>query len=255
MPTTDVTHVIWDMDGTLLDTEQIYDNACKKVVGAFGRTMTVAVTKQIMGRPEKEGAAILIQELGLDTTPEKYVETCRGLRDSLWATTQLRPGVHDLVHHLHGARVRQAVATSSQQHEYRLKTRHHEGLFSCFETILKSEDVPTGRGKPHPDIFLAAAKQMGADPSRCLVVEDSLVGVRAAQAAGMRSLFVPHHSLLEGAPEDAQDISRMEMAVFAKQSIVAEANASISLPCLSLFKPHMVGLPAFCASSAAVTIK
>jgi beta-phosphoglucomutase-like phosphatase (HAD superfamily) len=103
----------------------------------------------------------------------------------------------------------------------------------------------TLRGKPSPDIFLLAATRLGVSPAQCLVVEDSPVGVQAARAAGMASLFVPHHSIL---PLHAADVwpdadTDTFRAAFALDAVVVDASATLSLPSLTLLDPSRFGLP------------
>jgi pseudouridine-5'-monophosphatase len=99
------------------------------------------------------------------------------------------PGAEALVRRLKASGLSLGVATSSSSKHYQLKTSQHE-WFQLFETVVCADHPRIARLKPAPDIFLVAAEELGAPPSQCLVVEDSLAGVTAARAAGMQVLAI-----------------------------------------------------------------
>jgi pseudouridine-5'-monophosphatase len=101
------------------------------------------------------------------------------------------PGAVRLTEHLHRHGVPQAVATSSDQKHFGLKTSRHQEWFRIFDCIIIGDDPSVERGKPAPDIFLQAAARLGVAAAHCLVFEDSPVGVAAARAAGMPVIAVP----------------------------------------------------------------
>jgi pseudouridine-5'-monophosphatase len=101
------------------------------------------------------------------------------------------PGAQALTAALAARNVPIAVATSSTRPLFDLKTRRHRAWFATFSAIVTGDDPRIGLGKPAPDIFLVAAKALGAAPSACVVVEDAPAGVEAAHAAGMQVVAVP----------------------------------------------------------------
>jgi len=102
------------------------------------------------------------------------------------------PGAVDLVQSLHTARIPMAVATSTHRSLFELKTTRHQEWFRLFDVIVLGDDSRIKSSKPAPDIFLQAASDLNADPTHCLVFEDSPAGVAAGRAAGMQVVAVPY---------------------------------------------------------------
>jgi pseudouridine-5'-monophosphatase len=118
------------------------------------------------------------------------------------------PGAVRLTRHLHALNVPQAVATSSDRHNFDLKVTRHADWFSIFECIVLGDDPEIRHGKPAPDIFLMTAARMSAPPSQCLVFEDSPYGIEAARAAGMYAIAVPDPHMDDSAYPHAHQIIR-----------------------------------------------
>lgn len=182
--------VLFDLDGVLIDSEPLYTEATQAVVGRFGKVFDWSVKSEIIGRSSLEGAIYTIAALALPLSPEEYLAE-RGVHlDRLFANVPLMPGAAELVQKLDELGVPIAVATSSTRRLYLQKTAPH-ACFSRFDAVVCGDDPRVRALKPAPDIFLVAASELGVDPARCLVVEDSLAGVAAARAAGARVVAVP----------------------------------------------------------------
>jgi pseudouridine-5'-monophosphatase len=192
------------MDGLLLDTEPFYTQATQEVVAEFGKAFTWTLKARMMGRPAIESARFLVEQLALPISPEEYLRRREGTMMRLYPTAQAKSGAAELVKEAKEKGIRVGLATSSTRSIYDLKTRNHREWFDLFEVVITGDDPDLPRGKPAPDIFLLAARRMGAPPERCLVFEDSLSGLEAAHAAGMRVVIVPDPNL------DKEDFKKAE---------------------------------------------
>lgn len=180
-----ITHVLFDMDGLLLDTESHYTVAQQQICAAHGCEFTWELKARMMGQKALDAARLLVAELCLPLTPEAFLEQREAALDALFPTAALMPGAERLVRHLAAHGVPCCVVTSSHRRHFELKTAAHRELFGLMCHITTGDAVT--RGKPAPDIFVAAAARWAPspDPSICLVFEDAPAGVAAAAAAGM----------------------------------------------------------------------
>lgn len=182
--------VVFDMDGLLLDSETLALKAMQAAALEQGIDMPAELRQQMIGMPAdacrqlvagRYGAAIEIEPL--------FASAARHLEAFVQAgELQVKPGVLALLDALDGLQLPRAVATSSSR---RRATHHLEtvGLLHRFDRVVTRDDV--ARGKPHPDLYLEAARRLALPPSHCLAFEDSYNGVRAAAAAGMPVVMVP----------------------------------------------------------------
>jgi len=184
------THVLFDLDGVLLDSERLYTQAAQEILNPYGKVFDWSLKVNTMGRDARDGAAWLLAELGVPLGVDEYLERReRRLRD-LFRTVQSMPGAPELVSALAQRGVPMAVATSCHRDQYAVKVGGHP-WFETFQATVCGDDPELVRLKPAPDIFLLAARRLEAAPEDCLVVEDSPAGVAAARAAGMQVVAVP----------------------------------------------------------------
>ncbi len=186
--------VLWDVDGTLVDTAELHFAAWVRLCEDHGRPFTRADFAATFGRRNPEILRYLfgtrfndteIAALG-DRKEDYYKAAARH-------GVELLPGVQPLLEGLHAAGFRQAIGSSAPRGNLDL-ILGLTGTAGLFEAVVSSED--TQRGKPDPQVFLVAAERVGVEPRRCLVVEDAVAGVQAAKAGGMKCLavaFVGHH--------------------------------------------------------------
>ena len=185
--------VLFDLDGTLLDTEPLYTEAAQAVVGRYGKVYDWTIKKHVVGGQAQAGAAYTIAQLDLPLTVEQYLSARDSVLYELFANVPTMPGAVALVQALRAAGARLAIATSSERALCDRKLASHPWV-SCFEAIVCANDPGVGMAKPAPDLFLAAARALGASSDQCLVLEDTPNGVKAARAAGMPVIAVvdPH---------------------------------------------------------------
>ncbi|XP_011864571.1 PREDICTED: pseudouridine-5'-phosphatase-like [Vollenhovia emeryi] len=189
-----VTHCIFDMDGLLLDTEHLYTKAFNRITNRYGKEYTWEHKVHLMGLKPKDAIECVIKMLELPLTVDEFKQEIIGIYQELFPQTNPMPGAVRLLKHLKENNVPIALATSSDQENYELKTRRWHDLFELFHhKVLAGSDPEVAHGKPEPDIFLTAAKRFldNPDPSKCLVFEDAPNGVKAALNAGMQVVMVP----------------------------------------------------------------
>jgi pseudouridine-5'-monophosphatase len=204
----EITHVIYDVDGLLLDTELFYTQAYQIIAARYGKIYDWSLKARTIGMKAKDSARIIIETLGLPLTPEQWLETRKALLEELFPNAEPLPGAVRLTRHLKSRGIPQAVATSSDRHYFDLKTAKHRDWFAIFDLLVSGDDHEVKEGKPAPDIFLVAARRLHAEPAHCLVFEDAPVGVRAARAAGMSVIAVPDPNLDESDFGEAQQVLR-----------------------------------------------
>ncbi len=205
--------VLFDMDGLLLDTEPIYTRATQQVVAPYGKTFDWSVKSRMIGRPAAVSAQILVDALELPMTPAEYLERRESIMIELFPEAPAKPGARELAEHLSRQGVPCAVATSSSLPHFEAKTSRHQDWFEAFQAVVTADHPDVRHGKPAPDIFLTAARALGASPEACLVFEDAPSGVEAARAAGMSVIAVPDPAM-DHAPFAEADLILSGLAEF-----------------------------------------
>ncbi len=181
--------VVFDMDGLLFDTETLYRDATIAAALEAGHDMPLELYLSTIGTPLQGTREIFEAHYGAGFGFDDFWAKAKQ-RFAMAVETQLRlkAGVIELLALLDELALPRAVATSSH-HEH---ARHHLtafGLTDRFHAVIAHGDY--ARGKPHPDPFLKAAERLGVEPARCLALENSYHGVRAASSAGMMTIMVP----------------------------------------------------------------
>lgn len=186
-----ITHIIYDFDGLLLNTEPIHAQVNQTIAARYGKAFDASVRMKVMGRKAQDSAQILVEMLALPLTVQDYLAQKDAIIYDLYPSASPMPGAVQLTQHFYQAGIPQAIATSSAQRPFRYKTIHHQEWLQTFNCIVLGDDPAIQQGKPAPDIFLVAAERLEALPEQCLVFEDSIAGVIAAKQAGMAVVAVP----------------------------------------------------------------
>lgn len=181
--------VLWDMDGTIVDTDPYWFEAEHALVERYGGRWSDDHAHAIVGTSLLDGAAYIIEHSPVTLTPHEVVgelmsEVVAGVRRHL----EWRPGARELLAECSAAGVPNALVTMSWQPLARAVAEALPG--SPFAVLVTGDEV--SRGKPHPDPYLRAAELLGVDPRDCLAIEDSPTGVRASTSAGVPTIVVPH---------------------------------------------------------------
>lgn len=192
--------VLWDMDGTIVDTESHWIAAAVEILTEHGIRPPAAGLDALVGLALTDGAT-LMRDLGVDLPESELVERWldRASRMTDAAGLDWRPGARELLEQLRSEGVPLALVTMS----YRSYADAVVAALPAdtFAVTVTGDEV--AHGKPAPDAYLRAARLLGVDPRLCVAVEDSLVGLAAARAAGARVVGVPHHMPLAPADADA----------------------------------------------------
>ena len=189
--TAQIRAAIYDLDGVLLDTEPLYTRVTQEIVAEYGKVFDWSVKRHMIGRPSLEAAGYLVDALSLPMSPADYLDRRRDRLAELFRDTPAVEGARDFTARLAARGLGQAIATSSELELYDIKAAGHKDWFEVFGAVVTGDHSEVARGKPAPDIFLVAARELGADPGHCVVFEDSPAGVEAARAAGMRVVALP----------------------------------------------------------------
>jgi pseudouridine-5'-monophosphatase len=182
--------VVFDLDGVLANTEDLYEEACSAVLGRRGLTYDPPLREQMMGRPVADALRIMIEAHNLPDSIEAMFDECREVLYGLMATALApMPGVTELLDRLDAAQLPAAVATSALP-EYAEFVLTQLDLRRRFQFVLTSADVTNG--KPDPEVYLLASRRLELSPEQIMVLEDSANGCRAAVAAGAFTVAVPN---------------------------------------------------------------
>lgn len=188
---------IFDQDGLLFDTESIFQSSWIAAGRELGvdvpETYTHAVCGLGRGRlPE------MVKRYMPSLDPETYISRALAIasKRQLSETPTLKPGVREILEFYREHHIKMAIASSSTR-EVVTHNLESSGIRKYFSAVVTGEDVTNG--KPAPDIFLLAADRLQLPPSRCVVYEDALTGIRAAHAAGCRAVMIPDR--LQPTPE------------------------------------------------------
>ena len=181
--------VVFDLDGVIVDSEQVWDEVREQYTRESGGTYIESATRDMMGMSSPEWSRYMADTLGVPGTPEEInAAIIERMLVRYGEAPPLIDGSVDAVRRI-AARWPVAIASSSNPELIEVVVAS-AGLADLFSVAVSSQEVP--RGKPAPDVYLEAARRLTVDPAACGAVEDSTNGIRSAKAAGMWVVAVPN---------------------------------------------------------------
>jgi beta-phosphoglucomutase family hydrolase len=205
--------VLWDMDGTLIDSEEFHWIAWRDTMATEGITIT---REQFLSSFGQRNDSILPRWLGAASTPER-IDRIANAKEELYRALIRKngisalPGVANRVRRLHEQGWLQAIASAAPRANIEVVL---EALSAAhrFQGIVSAEDV--SKGKPDPEVYLTAAARVGVSPDRCIVVEDAMAGIEGARRAGMHCIGVGHNSKRLGADVVVRSLDLLDSDAF-----------------------------------------
>ncbi len=211
--------VLWDMDGTLIDTEPLWMAAEIELVAAHGGVWTSEQAVSLIGSPMSVATRVLA-DAGVPLPPAEIVAYLNGrVRDGVAADTPWRAGAREALELLVGAGVPLALVTSS----HRELAEPFARIAGVFDLVVAGDEVTSN--KPDPEPYTLAAARLGVDPRLCVAVEDSRAGVASALASGARTIAVDGHQTLE----DRRGLSRVPALDVLTLDVLARISAGETL--------------------------
>ena len=208
--------VVFDLDGLLLDSEQLWDAAREDLARERGGRWHPQAQRDMMGMSSAEWSRYMHDVIGLPEPPEEInAEVVRRLERRYREQLPVIPGAPEAVERL-AQRWPLGLASSSNRELIDLALELM-GVADEFQATVSSEEV--ARGKPAPDVYLEAACRLDIDPTRAAAIEDSHNGIRAAKAAGMRVIAVPNQHF----PPDEEALAQADVVLETLAELTAEA--------------------------------
>ena len=182
--------VVFDLDGVLVDSEQVWDEVREQLARERGGRWHERAQADMMGMSSTEWSRYMRDVIGLIDSPQEInAEVVRRMQARYAEHLPLMDGAVEAAKRL--ARTFRLALASSSNRPLIDAVLTGAGLDALFDATVSSEEVK--RGKPAPDVFLEAARRLGVEVRRCAAIEDSANGIRAAHAAGMRVVAIPNH--------------------------------------------------------------
>jgi len=202
--------VIFDMDGTMVNTEDLWKDVNSELAKSYGKTFDMSTRAKMMGRKEEDAIRIFKDHHKLSASIDELFESRNKLLFNKIHKVTINPGLIELINLIDGSGLKKAIATSTYK-DFAMAVLNSTDLAEKFSVIITGDMIQNG--KPRPDIFLEAASELETKPENCLVIEDSENGVEAGHNAGMKVIAVPHEY------SKAQDFSKADKIVGSLKDI------------------------------------
>lgn len=181
--------VILDLDDTLLNTGGLVRKVVKTLLLKYGKQWDGREALSIVGKSPVEAADAIVEMYKLPCSTDQFMSDIMPMLSERWCDIKELPGATRLIKHLHVHGIPLTLASNSPKASIEQKISYHQDWKECFSVIIGGDEVKSG--KPSPEIFLEAAKRLNVEPSKFLVIEDSMPGVTAGKSAGMQVVAVP----------------------------------------------------------------
>ena len=179
---------LFDLNGTLLDTEPIYDSVTQQLINEYGngKKLDWNIKQHIIGSTQKTSSKLFVDAFQINLSPEEFQKKKDELLVEPFKNSQFKKGAKETTHKCkYELGLKTAIATSSSKHNFENKTNHlKEWLNEDIDIVVTGDNIK--EGKPSPDIFILASKELGLNPNECIVFEDGISGVKAGISAGIR---------------------------------------------------------------------
>jgi HAD superfamily hydrolase (TIGR01509 family) len=210
--------VIFDLDGVLVDSEQVWDDVREALAHERGGRWHDRAQRDMMGMSSPEWSRYMHERIGLSDSPEEINRlVVERMLDRYAAGPPWLPGAVETVRRLAAGFV--LGLASSSNREIIDRVLEAGGIAGCFAATASSEEVAAG--KPAPDVYLDVARRLGVDPHECTAVEDSHNGIRSAKAAGMRCVAIPNAHFPPGDAVAEADAVVVSLAALTPEVLVA----------------------------------
>jgi HAD superfamily hydrolase (TIGR01509 family) len=190
--------VLWDLDGTLIDSEPYWMKSEIELAERHGATWTEEDGKSLVGMALKDSTRLMGERFGVELDQDKVInELTDSVTEQLRREIPWRPGAQELLLELRRKGVKTALVTMSLR---RMALQVVESIpFKAFDVIVAGDDVV--HGKPHAEPYLKAAQLLGVDPRDCVAFEDSISGILSAEAAGTKAVGIPNVMVIPANPD------------------------------------------------------
>ncbi|KAI6218196.1 hypothetical protein M3Y99_01724200 [Aphelenchoides fujianensis] len=231
-----ITHVVFDLDGTLIDSEEQYYKLQVDTLRKFGKEFTIEMKRKLLGVTTDKEVELLIAMNGLEVTRAQYLQEYESQYEHYLSQCPALPGANKLITHLHATGVPMAICTNSTRLQFNIKTSRQYGkwLQMIPLQVVAASDPAVKRPKPAPDPYFVTMERFEKkpkSPKNVLVFEDSITGARSAIDAGCMVILIPQPHF--NTPEMHEQIEKL------RPHLAAVLNQMVD------FVPDQYGLPPF----------
>jgi HAD superfamily hydrolase (TIGR01509 family) len=189
--------VLWDMDGTLIDSEPHWLKSERDLASTHGKEWTEEDGQSLIGMSLLDSSKIFAEKMESQMTPEEIIsQLTSSVQNELSKEILWRPGAKELLRELRRKGIKTALVTMSLR-SMALQVVDAMG-FDAFDVVVAGDDVV--HGKPHAEPYLKAARLLGVDPADCVAFEDSISGILSAEAAGTKAVGIPNILIIPQQP-------------------------------------------------------